>query len=372
MSKSESVKASGEIYRQLQLHLDELPTGFPATKSGVEIRLLKKIFNLEEAKIATMLKFGFEKLESLDDIFARLKPLGYTKPELESQLDSMAKKGLIMARTDKGTKTYANAMLLVGIFEFQVDKLTDEFVKYIEKYMKENWILEYAKIRIPQLRTIPVGLDIDHNIDISSYDDIKRFIKDIKGLFMVANCVCRQAKDIVGEPCSITSRREICLAFGYGAQIYIENGWGREISKEESIKILRQNEEEGLVFQTDNSEDDIVICSCCNCCCLGVSGLKNSHSPGKRCYSNYYAQIETDSCVGCGVCVERCPMIAISLGNSTAVLDPDRCIGCGNCVVTCESEAISLRKKEKEHVPFKTMEELYASMLDRRKILKQR
>ena len=168
MSKSESVKSSGEIYRQLQLHLDELPTGFPATESSVEIRLLKKIFNLEEAKIATMLKFGFEKLEPLDEIFERLKPLGYTKPELESHLDSMAKKGLILARTDEGTKTYANAMLLVGIFEFQVDKLTDEFVEYIEKYLKEKWLLEYGKIRIPQLRTIPVGLDVDHNIEISS------------------------------------------------------------------------------------------------------------------------------------------------------------------------------------------------------------
>ena len=53
MSKSDSEKSSGDIYQQLQRHLDELPTGFPATTSGIEIRLLKRLFSLEEAKIAT-------------------------------------------------------------------------------------------------------------------------------------------------------------------------------------------------------------------------------------------------------------------------------------------------------------------------------
>ena len=135
---------------------------------------------------------------------------------------------------------------------------------------------------------------------------------------------------------------------------------------------MLQNEEEGLVFQTDNSEDGIIICSCCNCCCPGISGLKNSLYPGKICTSNYYAELDSDTCIGCGVCVERCPMIAISLENNTASINRDRCIGCGNCVVSCVSEAISLQKREKELIPFKTMEELYENVLERREILKQR
>ena len=49
-----------DIYRNLQEYLDELPIGFPATESGVEIRILKHLFTPEEAEIALNLIFGYE------------------------------------------------------------------------------------------------------------------------------------------------------------------------------------------------------------------------------------------------------------------------------------------------------------------------
>ncbi|MFX0009772.1 MAG: indolepyruvate ferredoxin oxidoreductase subunit alpha, partial [Candidatus Hermodarchaeota archaeon] len=269
-------------------------------------------------------------------------------------------------------KKYASAMLIVGIYEFQVDKLTKGFVNDFSEYVQEKWGIESAKIRIPQLRTIPVGLTLEHGIEISRYDNIKQFVETSKGPYMVANCVCRQLKDIEGKPCSATSRREICLGFGYVAQLYIENGCGHEITKEECIKILQQNEKEGLVFQTDNSKDGIIICSCCNCCCPGISGLKNSSYPGRITTSNYYAVVDPQLCIGCGLCVDKCPMLAILLENSTASINRDRCIGCSNCLIICEVKAIKLQKKVKEHIPFDSMEDLYAKILERRKVLKDR
>ena len=40
---------SDELYRKLQQHLDRMPVGFPATESGVEIRILRQLFTPEEA-----------------------------------------------------------------------------------------------------------------------------------------------------------------------------------------------------------------------------------------------------------------------------------------------------------------------------------
>ena len=40
-----------EIYRRLAQVLDTLPNGFPATESGVEIRLLKRVFTPEQAEV---------------------------------------------------------------------------------------------------------------------------------------------------------------------------------------------------------------------------------------------------------------------------------------------------------------------------------
>ena len=41
-----------DVYEKLAQHLDNLPTGYPRTESGVEMRILKRLFSLEEARIA--------------------------------------------------------------------------------------------------------------------------------------------------------------------------------------------------------------------------------------------------------------------------------------------------------------------------------
>ncbi|MFX0073807.1 MAG: hypothetical protein ACFE96_00080 [Candidatus Hermodarchaeota archaeon] len=97
MIKSEEV----DVYRVLQKHLDKMPIGFPATKSGSDIRLLKHLFTPQEAKIATLLKFGWERdLETLDAIYDRVKDKSMTKEDLGIILDEMGRKGLIMTKRD--------------------------------------------------------------------------------------------------------------------------------------------------------------------------------------------------------------------------------------------------------------------------------
>jgi hypothetical protein len=44
-----------DVYRRLQRHLDELPVGYPATASGVELRILERLFTPEEAEVALAL-----------------------------------------------------------------------------------------------------------------------------------------------------------------------------------------------------------------------------------------------------------------------------------------------------------------------------
>ena len=44
-----------DVYKRLAAHLDDLPAGFPPTESGVEIRILKKLFAEDEAELALLL-----------------------------------------------------------------------------------------------------------------------------------------------------------------------------------------------------------------------------------------------------------------------------------------------------------------------------
>ena len=48
----------------------------------------------------------------------------------------------------------------------------------------------------------------------------------------------------------------------------------------------------------------------------------------------------TDECIGCGACVDSCPVNAISEGDGKYVIDEAECIDCGACDPTCPVGAI--------------------------------
>ena len=79
-----------------------------------------------------------------------------------------------MYQKEEGTKKYGSAMLIIGIYEYQVNKLTKGFIQDMSQYLAEAWGRENAKVPIPQLRTIPVGIKVKQGTTIANYDDIKR------------------------------------------------------------------------------------------------------------------------------------------------------------------------------------------------------
>ena len=87
------------------------------------------------------------------------------------------------------------------------------------------------------------------------------------------------------------------------------------------------------------------ICMCCGCCCQVLKNIKSLPQPAKAVNSSYYATVDETTCVGCGICEERCPMQAIKIEVDVARVDPDRCIGCGVCTPTCETGAVKLTPK---------------------------
>jgi len=51
--------------------------------------------------------------------------------------------------------------------------------------------------------------------------------------------------------------------------------------------------------------------------------------------------VNEDMCVGCGVCVDDCPVGAIKLKeNHKAIINEDECIRCGRCHEVCPEEAV--------------------------------
>lgn len=353
-----------EVYRELQKHLDSMPIGFPATESGVELKVLKHLFTPEEAKLALSLNFMPDPLKK---IYRRVKKSGITIEELENKLDEMYHKGLINHGKRGEEKFYAAAALVIGMFEYQLNRLTKEFVLDFEQYLEEAFFQqEFNRTKIPQLRTIPIEQSITPEQSIATYDDLKSMIENIGEPIGVQECVCRQVTDLLGEPCKKTDMREICFSFRTAALTFHEKGLNRLISKEKALEILEKAEEAGLVLQPGNSQRPFCMCLCCGCCCEVLTNQKRLEIPAPFFATNFYAEVDSDVCVGCGACEDRCNMDAISIIDDISTVNRDRCIGCGVCIPTCPNDAISLKKKEEETIPPLNTAATYKAIMDKK------
>ena len=331
---------SEDIYRRLQKVLDTLPNGFPETPSGVEIKILKKCFSPDEAELFCDLKLKFETAEQ---IAART---GRPLPGLEEKLHSMWKNGLVFM-VDFGTaKVYKMLPWAFGIFEFQLHRMDRELAELLEQY--QDFSKQFFN-NTPQLMTVvPIEEKIPAEHVALPYESVSAIIE--KGLsFAVAQCICKQEKNLLGKGCE--KPQEICLAIAPVPGVFENHFWGRPISKDEAKKVLGLAEEKGLVHLSWNIQDgQYFICNCCGCCC-GVLRSMNELGCTNVVNSAFYAEIDPEKCIACGLCAdERCQVKAIEEDGGVYRVVKDRCIGCGLCVTTCPEDAIALVCKPAEEV----------------------
>ena len=348
-----------QVYNKLQKHLDNQAIGFPATRSGVELKILKHIFTPDEAEIACCLSY---KLEPLKTIFSRAAHLVDSPEALEKCLDRIQKKGGIESKIKNGKMHYCNAPLVVGMYEFQLNRLTPEFIRDFNDYTSsKDFGVAFLSTKLPQMRTIPVAKSIHPQHHVSTYDEVATLMHEAEEPFVILECICRKKKSIEGQSCRKTDRKETCLAIGDMGRMAQQAGQGREISKDEAMSIIAKNQKEGLVLQPSNTEKAEFICSCCGCCCGMLGVHKSLPKPLDFWASNFQAAVDRQTCEGCGTCEKRCQVGAVSVSEEkqVAVVDLNRCLGCGVCVPTCPTKSITLVKKPDEVRPPQTREDLH-------------
>ncbi len=369
---------SHKVYKKLQKHLDAQPVGFPATASGVERRILREVFTVNEASLALHLDYKFQ---SFENIYSKVNGngTGYSETAVQDMLDNMEKHGAIFVKMVNGKKQYALHTFAVGIFEMKVPTMTANFYMDARKYMYQSFAMEFLSTALPQMRVIPVEKSVTPALNIATYDEVRELVLQNDGRISLAECVCRKGKDSIGRHCEETDRREVCIGFADFADMYSRNGFGRAIEKEEAFEILAQNEKDGLVLMPSNSQEAQFVCSCCGCCCACLEGISLLAKPSEFVNNNYHAVLEADKCTGCGKCGKKCKTEAIHMQqaedgkrvNATGI-DLNRCIGCGVCVASCKSGALTLAKKRIQIAPPRDMDTLYEEIMKQKKGKMQR
>jgi len=324
-----------KVYHDLREQLDQYSVGFPSTDSGVELKILQKLFTEEEA-------LTFLSLSILpEDVSTVAQRNGKQPEETAALLERMYEKGLIFRMKEGERAKYAAVPFVVGSFEMQVKDMDRELAELYDRYLLEGFGKGVSLD--PPLRPVPVNKSIEYSFPVEPYENVKEIIKQ-KDTISVAKCICRVQRGLIDQGCD--KPLETCFGFDFFAHYLVEKSVGRYVSTDEALEIIDKCEEAGLVPQPTNDQDVFGMCNCCGDCCGVLRSIKLHPRPAEKVLSNYFVKIDPEACAACGTCSDRCQMDAIKVGEAeVAEVDLDRCIGCGLCVSTCPSTALSLQRK---------------------------
>jgi Pyruvate/2-oxoacid:ferredoxin oxidoreductase delta subunit len=328
-----------DVYRKLAKLLDTLPNGFPATDSGLEIKILEKIFTPEEAELFCELRLSYETPTQIAERTGR--PLD----ELDQLLTTMWEKGQIDGGGLGPTRVFRMLPWVIGIWEMQVGRLDAELAQLGEAYY-EHFAPQLFGQGPRVARIIPIEQDATPTQQALSYDRISGIIEANQS-FAVAECVCRKQNRLLGKGCD--HPLEICLGVESEPNAFENHPWGRPISKQEAYGLMEKAEDAGLVHLTTNVEEGpSFICSCCGCCCVALKAITQLGLTDVI-NSDFYCEIDADLCVSCGDCGNGvCQVNAISEGGEAYRVDRRLCIGCGVCIDHCNDAAMELVPKPAE------------------------
>jgi NAD-dependent dihydropyrimidine dehydrogenase PreA subunit len=345
------------IYEKLIDKLNQYPSGAPRTDKFIE--LLKTLFTENEAELAGGLPILPTPLPSICEM------LGRSESNLKPILETMADKGLAYHRKQDGIDHYSLFPLVPGIFELQfmkgdVNERAKKLAGLFDAMWHTGWAEDLFASKTQLARIIVMEKEIPSGVEVFPYERVSKFIQESDDIALSV-CYCRHEMELLGKSCG--RPKDTCLTFGPFARYAVERGFGRTITKEEAYKALDRSEEEGLVHLSDNTQKRInFICNCCGCCCGLLGGVTRLHKPHAIATSHFVVDIDADTCVACGSCVDRCHFGALTV-NEVAEVNPEKCLGCGLCNMVCPTESLTMKRRETLAEPKRDARDLMTTIM---------
>jgi NAD-dependent dihydropyrimidine dehydrogenase PreA subunit len=348
--------------------------------SDNSIMLMAYRYTPEEAEWLTGFPLSPKTLEEL---------AGYKNPdpgELKKKIEEMTRKGMLYSFAKNDRRYYLMNETYTSIRTWgwpgpAATPLNKEIADLLEDWGPE-FMAPWGDATEKGLRTIPIQQTVEDDRQLLPYEDVKKVL-DSYSYFCVTQCGCRWRKNLSDITPDCKHPTDNCLHFDRLAHYVVDNGMGKEITRQEAEDIMRDSAERGLVFGINNQQMGTdTICSCCSCCCMWFDGMRKLKKAGAGTMtpSNYHINTNDQTCTGCGLCVKRCPMDALQLkdapsvkGRKTTLVDgegkektltnktgklatanTELCIGCGVCAYKCPSRSLTLVRNETEHHPPRT------------------
>jgi Pyruvate/2-oxoacid:ferredoxin oxidoreductase delta subunit len=313
-------------------------------------RLLRRLMDKEEAEVAASLPCTVAELA---------QKLGKQEERVNQILKGLFDKGVIFM-TSKGYQFARDIFQLhdATACDVRSDKVWGrELLDLWEDFCQSEWYADWAAMvqtwKMPLWRVVPARKAISKEAKLLPSEDVEAILEKATR-FALANCSCRRIATRCDSPV------DVCLQINRAAEYAITRGTGRELTRDEAMKIMGVAEEAGLIHSVYNgSAVTSVICNCCTDCCIFYYPLSRHGVLEKGvAKSRFQAEVDKVACTGCQTCVERCPFEAVEMvkipgeKKLKAQIISEKCFGCGVCAVGCESEAIRLVEvRQPDYIP---------------------
>ena len=356
--------------------LNKYPIGLPDTETLR--RILAILFSEDDAYVASRFPLTEATLKEL------VKATGWEKERLTQQLEAMAEKGLVMDTTYGGKTYYLLMPGLIGFFEFSfmkqrsdlpVTELAQLMTEYLFGDPEQRMGREFFASKTPLTRALPYEEHIPVSSQVATYESAREIINS-SSYGAIGMCYCRHKKEHLGKSCEKDApTKEICISLGTAARFMVRRGFAEYRSKDQLLAVLAQARDLKLTHITDNiRHKPSFICNCCSCCCELLGGI-NQGFPMGIAKTNYTLQINSETCVGCGLCQEACNVSALQLfdtenGRKKKQMNvlSENCLGCGACISSCPTQSLSLIAAIGPQIPLKK-KDLFQEILKEKKRL---
>ncbi len=356
--------------------LNKYPIGLPDSETLRKI--LAIIFTEEEAYVASRFPLTEATLKEL------VRFTGWEADRLAQKLEEMAVKGLVMD-SKYGGKTYYLLMPgLIGFFEFTFMKQRNdlpvaELAQLMHEYLFDDpdrkMGSEFFSSKTPLTRSLAYEEHIPVSSQVATYESAREIIKTAS-YGAIGMCYCRHTKEHLNQKCEKDAPvKEICISLGTAAKFMVRRGFAEHRTKDQLLAILEKARDLNLTHITDNIRyKPSFICNCCSCCCELLGGIMQGFPLGIA-KTNYSLSINSETCIGCGLCKKACNVAALELIDSKndgkrkqmQVLS-DHCLGCGACIGVCPTKSLSLVPAIRPQVPEKK-KDLFKEILKEKKKL---
>ena len=336
-----------------------------------------------DAELDYLVKMGTE----LYDYDQAVKASHMSNDDFQTFFDTMKRKGLVHIEHDNtGKEVYRLNAIAVGWYEAMMHYIVgkpqekafsekwNEFFRFFYKFnfyplrnvqnavlralakpTQDTAIMDPAVAGKSKRKTISINTHLSV-ADATAYPTfyVNELIEEHgdQNAIYAFPCVCRHGNSLIEASCGFDMPKESCIAFGDTGKAWASWGYGRPVSKDEAIDILKEVRDKGAVHSVIHERDDyrlpaMAICNCCWDCC-GILKPYNMGIMPLKYKASYTARIKDDAdCKGCGNCEKYCPTTAMRLKDEKATLQSDRCIGCGQCAFQCRQNNIELYPNER-------------------------